>query len=54
MPPESAAELLLRQPPGIPLTLIGNFIDQPGLFAIREDGTGEPIQPRGYEHRFDA
>jgi thiamine-monophosphate kinase len=54
MEPIVAEDLTARQPLGVPLSVIGRFIDEPGLFAIREGGKREPLQPGGYEHRFDA
>jgi len=54
VPPEIAADLLGRQPLGVPLTRIGQFIEQPGLFSSGKDGTCEPLTPRGYEHRLGS
>jgi thiamine-monophosphate kinase len=54
LPRESAKELLAQQSPAVRLSLIGTFIDEPGLFARREDGKREPLEVGGYEHRFDA
>jgi thiamine-monophosphate kinase len=53
MPHKEANELAAKQPFGIPLSIIGSFTSEPALFAIR-DGNREPLQPRGYEHRFDT
>lgn len=54
MSQDSANGLITRQPLGVPLSLIGSFIDEAGLFAIRKDGKRQPLTPCGYEHRFDA
>jgi thiamine-monophosphate kinase len=53
LPHEAAKELVAKQPLGVPLSIIGSFTSEPGLFAIR-GGNREPLQPRGYEHRFGA
>jgi len=52
--PAEAQRLLSLQPLGVPLTRIGQFIEQPGLWTLAADGTQIPLSPRGYEHRFDA
>ena len=51
---QSAEDLVARQPVGAGLSRIGTFIDEPGLFARCEGDKREPLQARGYEHRFDA
>jgi thiamine-monophosphate kinase len=48
--PDEAERLLRDQPIGVPLTIIGRFIEQPGLFARDETGVERPLIPRGYEH----
>ena len=53
LPHEAAKELVANQPLGVPVSVIGSFTSEPGLFGIRE-GNREPLQPRGYEHRFGA
>ncbi len=35
----------------IPLTCIGRFVSQPGLWTEDSVGTRQPIMPRGWEHR---
>lgn len=54
VPHELATDLVAQQPLDVPLSLIGRFIEEPGLFTARGDGKREPLVPRGYEHRFDA
>lgn len=54
LPPDSAADLVGRQPLGVRLTRIGQFIEQPGLFCSGKDGKREPLTPRGYEHRLES
>lgn len=53
LPADEAAELVARQPFDCPLTQVGYFIAEPGLFASATDGTRTPLTPRGYEHRLD-
>ena len=50
VPPEEAARLLDEQPLDIPLTRIGEFISQPGLWERAADGCHRPLEPQGYEH----
>jgi thiamine-monophosphate kinase len=54
IPPNQAAELIARQPLQVPLTQIGQFIGEAGLFGRGENGTLQPLKPRGYEHRLDS
>jgi thiamine-monophosphate kinase len=54
LPPEQAADLIARQPLKAPLTQIGQFIAEPGLFSRGENGALQPLKPRGYEHRLDS
>jgi len=54
VPPDTADQLLREQPLDTPLTRIGTFVSQQGLFTISEDGQRSPLMPRGYEHRLDA
>jgi thiamine-monophosphate kinase len=53
-PREQAADLIARQPLNVPLTQIGQFIEEPGLFSRDQHGTLQPLKPRGYEHRLDS
>jgi thiamine-monophosphate kinase len=50
VPPEQAEELARSQPLGVPLTRIGTFVAEPGLWAQQADGKRAPLAPRGYEH----
>lgn len=54
VPSDEAVELVARQPLDVPLTQIGYFLAEPGLFVIAADGTRQPLVPRGYEHRLDS
>jgi thiamine-monophosphate kinase len=49
-----ADKLLAQQPFGVPLTQIGRFIAEEGLFMLANDGRRQPLAPRGYEHRLDS
>jgi thiamine-monophosphate kinase len=53
VPPEVAAALVAAQPLGTPLTNIGTFGDEPGLWALDAAGQRQPLAVRGYEHSFD-
>lgn len=53
VPPESAQQMLADQPLGVPLTAIGRFVAEPGLWARQPDGGQSPLTPRGWEHAFD-
>ncbi len=46
--------LVATQPLGVPLSRIGQFVAEPGLWTQSEGGPLKPLIPRGYEHRFDA
>ncbi|MEX2026650.1 MAG: thiamine-phosphate kinase [Pirellulaceae bacterium] len=49
---EEADRLLALQPLGVPLTRIGQFVTEPGLWSQSADGTRAPLAPRGYEHQL--
>jgi len=50
VPPDEAQRLLADQPLETPLTRIGTFIEEPGLWTASEDSGWQPLRPRGYEH----
>jgi thiamine-monophosphate kinase len=50
---ETAARMLAEQPLSIPLTAIGKFTTEPGLWQRDEAGNITPLEPRGYLHQFD-
>lgn len=52
VPPAEAQRMLTEQPLGVPLTAIGQFIAEPGLWQIDATGNRLPLTPRGYEHKF--
>lgn len=53
IPPGEATDLIARQPLNVPLTQIGSFVAELGLFGRGKDGRQQSLQPRGYEHRLD-
>lgn len=50
VPPDETPRLLEDQPLDTPLTQIGTFIDEPGLWTASRDAGRQPLRPRGYEH----
>ncbi len=54
VPADIAEELVAEQPLNVPLTRIGTFIAEAGLYSAGEGGQREPLTPRGYEHRLEA
>lgn len=51
--PEEARRMIADQPLGIPLTAIGQFIAEPGLWQLDQEERRTPLRPRGYLHEFD-
>lgn len=49
-PPEVSEAMLAAQPLLIPLTCIGQFTEQPGLWSRQPDGALTPLDRRGFEH----
>jgi thiamine-monophosphate kinase len=52
-PPDEAQRLLAEQPLGVPLTAIGRFIVEPGLWEESAEGRRRRLRPQGWEHQFD-
>ena len=50
VPPDEAARMVSEQPLAVPLTIIGSFIDQLGLWQPSLEGELVPHDPLGYEH----
>jgi thiamine-monophosphate kinase len=50
--PVVAVKLLAVQPLGVPLTSIGRFVKEPGLWQQAGSGPLQPLVPRGYEHQL--
>jgi thiamine-monophosphate kinase len=53
VPPDDAARMLAEQPLGVPLTVIGRFVAEPGLWQTDRRHGRRELVPRGWEHRFD-
>ena len=51
--PAEAERLLAAQPLDVPLTCIGRFVQEAGLWSLTAGGTRQPLSPQGYEHRLD-
>jgi thiamine-monophosphate kinase len=52
--PDDAARLVSEQPVApLQLTDIGEFVAELGLWQSTAGGNREPLEPRGWEHRFD-
>lgn len=50
VPAEQAKRLLADQPLEVPLTCIGRFVAQPGLWTLDRSGQRQPLSARGYRH----
>ncbi|MCX7425943.1 MAG: thiamine-phosphate kinase [Planctomycetia bacterium] len=53
VPPDDAARMLAEQPLCVPLTVIGRFVAEPGLWQTDRRHGRSKLVPRGWEHRFD-
>ena len=53
VPPDETERMLAEQPLDVPVTAIGRFVDERGLWGQQRDGRQAPLVPRGYEHEFD-
>lgn len=51
LPPEESRHLLRDQPLGVPVTRIGSFVPEPGLWQQTEEGRRRPLDPLGFMHR---
>jgi len=50
VPPKVARDILADCLLDVPVTRIGEFVAQPGLWQVGADGNRQPLAPRGYEH----
>jgi thiamine-monophosphate kinase len=50
VPPNAARRMLADQPLSVPLTAIGEFVSEPGLWQLDAKGGRQPLVPRGFEH----
>ncbi len=53
VPPEEARRMAAEQPLGVPLAVIGEFVEEPGLWLADASGRREPLEPKGWEHTLD-
>lgn len=53
VPSDAARRLLAEQPLAVPVTRIGQFIAEPGLWHTAAEGR-RPLAARGYEHRAES
>ena len=53
VPPEEADRMLAEQPLDVPLTAIGRFISESGLWQTHPSCGRAPLVPRGFLHEFD-
>ena len=51
--PEEARRILADQPLEVPITAIGEFIDQEGLWQVDVAGRRRRLTPQGWQHRLD-
>jgi len=52
VPPNEARRMLAEQPLGVPLTDIGFYTAEPGLWQRESGGPIQPLTPSGWEHNF--
>jgi thiamine-monophosphate kinase len=53
VPPDAAAQMIAQQPlAGVPLTDIGEFVSQRGLWQRDATGHTTPLAPKGWEHEL--
>ncbi len=50
VPPREASRMLAEQPLCVPLSDIGEFVAEPGLWLQNAGGGRRPLTPRGWEH----
>ena len=50
VPRDEARKLLHEQPLAVPITDIGEFTVEPGLWQIDRNGIRRPLAPRGWQH----
>ena len=51
--PDEASRMLAEQPLEVPLTAIGQFVAEPGLWEADDEGGRRELSPRGWQHEFD-
>ena len=53
VPPEEAERMLSEQPLEVPLTAVGEFTAEPGLWQTDAHGVRSRLVPRGWQHEFE-
>ncbi|MBN2477161.1 MAG: thiamine-monophosphate kinase [Pirellulales bacterium] len=53
VPPDEARRMLAEQPLDVPLTAIGEFTAEKGLWRTDAGGSRTELVPRGWQHEFD-
>lgn len=53
VPHEDAQRIIAEQPLDVPVTAIGAFVDEPGLWQVDGEGRRLPLPVRGFEHDFE-
>ena len=51
--PEEAERILTEQPLDTPVTMIGQFVAEPGLWQVGATRERLPLVAGGYQHEFD-
>ena len=51
--PEEAERMVAEQPLGVPLSVIGQFLAEPGLWQTDAAGGRRALRPAGWQHEFD-
>ncbi|MGA2031501.1 MAG: thiamine-phosphate kinase [Thermoguttaceae bacterium] len=52
VPPEDARRMLAEQPLPVPLSCIGEFVSEPGLWQRQGQGPASRLVPHGWEHEM--
>jgi thiamine-monophosphate kinase len=53
LPPDEADRMAADRPLDVQLSLVGRFVEEPGLWQSDRLGGRKPLAPRGYQHEFD-
>lgn len=54
VPPRDAERILADQPLAVPVTAIGRFVDEPGLWQTDARGGRRPLARTGWQHELDG
>jgi thiamine monophosphate kinase len=54
VPADVAKQLVAEQPLDTPLSMIGRFVAEAGLFAASSEQELRLLVPRGFEHRLES